>query len=116
MFTIYHNTRCSKSRQTLTLLEEHTKLSGQKISVVEYLKKPITIEKIKYLLSQLDCSAIGMMRTKEPLFKQLNLKSADEYTLIKAMFDNPKLIERPIVSNGYKAIIGRPPENINTLF
>jgi arsenate reductase len=57
-----------------------------------------------------------MMRTKEVLFNQLNLKKANEETLIQAMLDNPKLIERPIVSNGISAIIGRPPENITKLF
>jgi arsenate reductase len=116
MFTIYHNTRCSKSRQALALLEEHVKQSGEEFSVIEYLKTPITIDKIKSLIVQLECSAIDMMRTNETLFKQLNLSNASEDRLIKAMFNNPKLIERPIISNGCKAIIGRPPENINTLF
>lgn len=116
MFTIYHNTRCSKSRQALALLEEHVKQSGEEFSVIEYLKTPITIDKIKSLIVQLECSAIDMMRKNETLFKQLNLSNASEDRLIKAMFDNPKLIERPIISNGCKAIIGRPPENINTLF
>jgi arsenate reductase len=116
MFTIYHNTRCSKSRQTLALLEDYTQSSGEDFTVIEYLKTPLTIQKIKQLLLQLDCKAIEMMRTKEVLFNQLNLKKANEETLIQAMLDNPKLIERPIVSNGISAIIGRPPENITMLF
>jgi arsenate reductase len=116
MFTIYHNTRCSKSRQTLGLLEDYSQSSGEEFTVVEYLKTPLTIEEIKQLLVQLDCKAIEMMRTKEALFNQLNLKRANEDTLLQAMVDNPKLIERPIVSNGISAIIGRPPENITILF
>jgi arsenate reductase len=116
MFTIYHNTRCSKSRQTLGLLEDYSQSSGEEFTVVEYLKTPLTIQEIKQLLVQLDCKAIEMMRTKEALFNQLNLKRANEDTLLQAMVDNPKLIERPIVSNGISAIIGRPPENITILF
>jgi arsenate reductase len=116
MFTIYHNTRCSKSRQTLGLLEDYSQSSGEEFTVVEYLKTPLTIEEIKQLLVQLDCKAVEMMRTKEALFNQLNLKRANEDTLLQAMVDNPKLIERPIVSNGISAIIGRPPENITILF
>jgi arsenate reductase len=116
MFTIYHNTRCSKSRQTLGLLEDYSQSSGEEFTVVEYLKTPLTIEEIKQLLVQLDCKAIEMMRTKEALFNQLNLKRANEDTLLQAMVDNPKLIERPIVSNGISAIIGRPPENITIFF
>jgi arsenate reductase len=116
MFTIYHNTRCSKSRQTLGLLEDYSQSSGEEFTVVEYLKTPLTIEEIKQLLVQLDCKAVEMMRTKEALFNQLNLKRANEDTLLQAMVDNPKLIERPIVSNSISAIIGRPPENITILF
>ena len=116
MFTIYHNTRCSKSRQTLRLLEDYSQSSGEEFTVVEYLKTPLTIKEINQLLVQLDCKAIEMMRTKEALFNQLNLKRANEDTLLQAMVDNPKLIERPIVSNGISAIIGRPPENITILF
>jgi arsenate reductase (glutaredoxin) len=116
MFTIYHNTRCSKSRQTLIILEQHAKELGLEVSIIEYLKTPINNNKIKRLLEQLGCSAIGMMRTNEKLFKQLNLTLASEGMLIQAMSDNPALIERPIVSDGKRAIIGRPPENVKSLF
>jgi|TARA_B100000767_G_C19708239_1_gene511549 arsenate reductase len=116
MFTIYHNTRCSKSRQTLGLLEDYTQSSKEDFTVIEYLKTPLTIQEIKQLLIQLNCKPIEMMRTKEALFNQLNLKKAEEDELLQAMVDNPKLIERPIVSNGISAIIGRPPENITMLF
>ena len=116
MFTIYHNSRCSKSRQTLALLEENTQESQQKITIIEYLKSPLSHDEIKQLLIQLDCSPLQMMRTKESEFIEQNLKGANEETLINAMANTPKLIERPIVSNGNKAVIGRPPENILAFF
>jgi arsenate reductase len=116
MFTIYHNTRCSKSRQTLGLLENYTQSSEESFTIIEYLKTPLTIQEIKQLLIQLDCKVIEMMRTKEALFNQLNLKNAEDDVLLQAMINNPKLIERPIVSDGINAIIGRPPENITMLF
>lgn len=112
MLTIYHNPRCSKSRQTLALINDNTK---QEIKVVEYLKQPLSEAEIKTLLSQLDCKVIDMMRVKEAEFKEQDLKTANDEQLIQAMVTTPKLIERPIVSNGTKAIIGRPPENALTL-
>lgn len=111
MLTIYHNPRCSKSRQTLQLIEE----AGKDVTIVEYLKTPLDETQVKSLLSQLNVSPIEMMRTKEDEFKAQNLKGADDKTLIAAMVNTPKLIERPIVSNGETAIIGRPPENVNAL-
>ena len=116
MFTIYHNSRCSKSRQTLALLEENTKESQQEVTIIEYLKTPLSHDEIKQLLLQLDCSPLQMMRIKEPEFIEQNLKEANEDVLINAMANTPKLIERPIVSNGSKAVIGRPPENILAFF
>ncbi|TPH16435.1 arsenate reductase (glutaredoxin) [Litorilituus lipolyticus] len=116
MFTIYHNPRCSKSRQTLALLEPKAQENQQEITIVEYLKTPLSEDEIKALLSQLSCNPIDMMRTKEDEFKEQNLKGADDATLISAMANTPKLVERPIVSNGDKAIIGRPPENVLAFF
>ena len=116
MFTIYHNPRCSKSRQTLALLEPKAQESQQEVTIVEYLKTPLSEDEIKALLPQLGCSPIEMMRTKEDEFKEQKLKGADDATLISAMVNTPKLVERPIVSNGDKAIIGRPPENVLTFF
>ncbi|KGJ87382.1 arsenate reductase (glutaredoxin) [Colwellia psychrerythraea] len=116
MFTIYHNPRCSKSRQTLALLEEQAQKSQQEITIVEYLKTPLNVEKIKQLQSQLNCSALEMMRVKEAEFTEQNLKGATEEALIIAMANTAKLIERPIVTNGNSAIIGRPPENVLSFF
>jgi len=112
MLTIYHNPRCSKSRQTLALIEEN----NQTVTIVEYLKEPMNEQQIKTILSQLNVSAVEMMRTKEAEFKEQDLKSANELQLINAMVNTPKLIERPIVVKGKKAIIGRPPENVLSLF
>lgn len=108
--TIYHNPRCSKSRETLALLEQNNVTP----SVVEYLKTPLNHEQISQLLEQLGfSSARQLMRTKEDAYKALNLKEeTNESALINAMVGNPKLIERPIVQNNGKAALGRPPENV----
>ena len=112
MLTIYHNPRCSKSRQTLELVKAN---SSQEITVVEYLKTPINKAAIETILTLLSCRPIEMMRVNEIEFTEQNLKDADDQTLIAAMVNTPKLIERPIVSDGIKAIIGRPPESVLVL-
>ncbi len=112
MLTIYHNPRCSKSRQTLQLIEQ----ANQEVTIVEYLKEPLNAEQIKKLMALLNVSAIEMMRTKEEAYKALSLRQANDEQLINAMAAHPKLIERPIVTNQDKAIIGRPPTNVLTLF
>lgn len=108
MLTIYHNPRCSKSRQTLELIQTN---SSKEITIIEYLKQPLDEAQITSLLTQLNCKPIDMMRVKEAEFKEQGLKGADDEQLIQAMISTPKLIERPIVSDGNKAVIGRPPEN-----
>ncbi len=108
--TIYHNARCSKSRQTLALLEE----KGQAINIVEYLKTPPDADTIKSLLQKLDMQPRELMRKKEAAYKENNLANANlsDSDLIDAMLENPILIERPIVVANGKAAIGRPPENV----
>ncbi|ELY4524054.1 arsenate reductase (glutaredoxin) [Cronobacter turicensis] len=109
--TIYHNPRCSKSRETLSLLTER----GIEPDVMLYLETPPDGATIKTLLKQLGFSqARELMRTKEELYKTLNLADASlsEEALIQAMVDNPKLIERPIVVSDGKARLGRPPEQV----
>ena len=106
---IWHNPRCSKSRQAMTLLEEN----GIEAEVVKYLDEDLDEAMIKELLLKLDIDAIDLMRTKEDIFKELKLGNVgDEGVLIRAMVRFPKLIERPIVIKGNKAVIGRPPEKI----
>ncbi|TBM24083.1 arsenate reductase (glutaredoxin) [Hafnia paralvei] len=109
--TIYHNPRCSKSRETLALLQEQ----GIEPQIIQYLDTPPDAATLKTLLKELGfSSARQLMRHKEDLYKELNLadESLTEDQLIDAMVNHPKLIERPIVVKGKKARIGRPPEQI----
>lgn len=106
---IYHNPRCSKSRQTLQLLEE----KGVSLKIVKYLEQAPSVETLKTLYSQLGLNSVReMMRTKEDIYKSLNLgdESLSDDQLFSAMSDNPKLIERPIVVANGQARHGRPPE------
>ena len=108
--TIYHNPRCSKSRQTLSLLQEQS----ININVIEYLKTPPDISQLKQILKQLGYEPRHLMRKSEQIYKNLDLgnenKTAED--LVNAMAQNPILIERPIVLSGDKAAIGRPPESV----
>lgn len=108
--TIYHNPRCSKSRQTLALLEEN----GVTPEIVLYLENPPSMETLKALVRKLNApSAREMMRVKEAQYTELSLDSVDaEDTLLGAIVENPILLERPIVVKGDKAAIGRPPERV----
>lgn len=106
---IWHNPRCSKSRNAIALLDE----KGVDAEVVKYLDTPPSKEQLLEVLKMLRISARELMRTKEAIYKELNLKNEnDEERLIEAMVANPKLIERPIVIKNGKAAIGRPIENI----
>lgn len=107
--TIFHNPRCSKSRQTLELL----KSKGVEPEIVEYLKTPPNAAELERILSLLDKSPRELMRTKEAIYKELGLADEnDNAKLVTAMVNNPKLIERPIVITDNKAAIGRPPEAV----
>lgn len=107
--TIWHNTRCSKSRATLALLQER----GHEPHIVSYLDETPNANEIKRVLGLLDIEPRGLMRTKESLYGELGLADEDDAeALIRAMVENPKLIERPVVISGERAAIGRPPENV----
>ena len=110
MVTIYHNPRCSKSRATMKILEE----KGIKSKVIEYLKTPPDAKTLDGFLKKLGMEPRQLMRRSEAPYKELNLadKDKDRAALIRAMVDNPILIERPIVVNGSKVALGRPPENV----
>lgn len=109
MTDIWHNPRCSKSRQTLALLEEQ----GITPEVTLYLQDAPSEADLRDAAAKLGKSAVEMMRVKEELFKDLGLSKGDsEATLFKAMAENPKLIERPIVFHDGKAAMGRPPEAV----
>ena len=110
MLTIYHNPRCSKSRQTLEIVQQQS----LDITVVEYLKQPPSTAELMVLLTKLGMTARQLLRTGEQEYKDLLLNKPDvsDEELITAMCQHPKLIERPIIVRGDRAVIGRPPERV----
>jgi arsenate reductase len=107
---IYHNSRCSKSRSALALVEQH----GKPFEVIHYLETPPSVSELKTLLSQLGITARQLLRTGEDEYRELELAdpSLSEDALIAAMVKHPRLIERPIVVVNGKAVIARPPEKV----
>ncbi len=107
---IYHNPRCSKSRQTLALLQER----GIEPEIIEYLKTPPTPAELRALLQKLNIAPRDLLRKKDEAYKTTGLqnKSLDDQEVIEIMCANPVLIERPIVITDKQAAIGRPPENV----
>jgi len=114
MLTIWHNPRCRKSRETLAILES----AGQEITIRRYLDESPTLAELTDILNQLGFDdPRALMRTGESIYKDQGLKSVtDSAFLVKAMAKNPILIERPVVTNGQKAVLGRPPEAVKALF
>lgn len=112
MLKIYHNTRCSKSRQTLELIRH----SGQEVEVVEYLKTPPTAAELRDVLQKLNMKPAQLLRKGEAIYKE-NYKgrSLTDEEWIQEMVKHPVLIERPVVVKGDKAVLGRPPENVQEL-
>ena len=110
---IYHNPRCRKSREGLQLLES----SHQNFEIIDYLNNPPTEKELTDILKMLELDPIQLVRKNETVWKE-NYKNREltDAEIVKAMCDNPKLIERPIVISGNKAVLGRPPENIKVLF
>lgn len=107
--TIYHNPRCSKSRQTLQLLRDN----GVEPEIIDYLNESPTASTLAAILKKLGLSARDLMRKKEAIYKDLQLAAVEsEEKLITAMTENPILIERPIVLANGKAALGRPPESV----
>ena len=113
MFIIYHNSRCSKSRQALALLRE----KAIEPIIVEYLKEPITKPQLKELLKKLGLEPRELLRKSEKEFKllQLSSKSLSDDVILDYMVNHPTLIERPIIVRGDDAVIGRPADNIFNL-
>jgi arsenate reductase len=114
MLTIYHNPRCTKSRETLKLVET----SGKEFKVVEYLENTPDKNELKKILQQLNLKPQDILRKNEAIFKEkFKSLSLNDDEWIKIMIENPKLIERPIVIDNKKnkGVIGRPPENVNEL-
>ena len=107
--TIWHNPRCSKSRQTLQLLRDR----GYGPIEVDYQKNPPSIDEITTVLKLLNIQARDLMRTGQEIYSELNLADEnDDAKLIDAMYMHPILIERPVVINGSRAALGRPPESV----
>lgn len=107
---IYHNPHCSKSREALRLLYE----SGKALHIIEYLKTPPTIKELTIICKKLALNPWDIVRRKEALFEQLqfSLEGASKAQWLTMLVDNPSLIERPIVINGNKGIVARPPDKI----
>lgn len=112
MITIYHNPRCSKSRQGLDVLKE----SGKDFKVREYIKEPVSEEELSEVLEKLGMAPIELVRTEEKIWKE-NYKGKDlsDEELIRVMAEHPKLIQRPIVVKDNSAVVGRPASNIKEL-
>lgn len=109
MTVIWHNPRCSKSRQALALLQER----GEPVEIRRYLDDPPSLDELKAAQAALGVPAIEMMRPGEPLFRELGLSRSDpDETLLAAMAEHPRLIERPVVFANGRAAIGRPPEKV----
>ncbi len=108
--TIYHNPRCSKSRQTLQLLQDR----GIEPEIVEYLKTPPSPEQLDTVLAKLGIEPRALMRTKEAAYREAGMADQElsRRALIDLMVANPIVIERPIVVNGARAALGRPPESV----
>jgi arsenate reductase len=109
--TIYHNPRCSKSRDTLALLRD----AGVEPTVVDYLKQPLTPERLQELAALLGVRPRALVRTKEALFESLHLDLDDDAAVLVALASHPVLLERPIVVRDGRAVMGRPPENVRAL-
>jgi arsenate reductase (glutaredoxin) len=106
--TIYHNPRCNTSRRTLGLLRER----GIEPTIIEYLKTPYTAAQLKKLLGQLKMPAKRLVRKKEAAAAGIDPETLSEEALIEAMVKNPIIVERPIVTSGNNAALGRPPEAV----
>ncbi|MBW0446126.1 arsenate reductase (glutaredoxin) [bacterium M00.F.Ca.ET.228.01.1.1] len=118
MITIYHNPRCSKSRSACELIASQYKREEEPTQIIEYLKQPLSTAQLKELNRQLGCPVREMIRDSEPIYKELGLSDStlSDAQLYEALAAHPILLQRPIVVRNDRAVIGRPPENVATLF
>ncbi|MGZ3241591.1 MAG: arsenate reductase (glutaredoxin) [Burkholderiaceae bacterium] len=110
MITIYHNPRCSKSREALALTQQFADANHLPLDIVDYQKTPLTLEQLSILAQQLNTSVREMVRNNEEEYTELDLDKANDAALLKAVANHPKLLQRPIVVYRNRAMIGRPPE------
>lgn len=118
MITIYHNPRCSKSRATCDLIATTYNSANEPTEIVEYLKQPFTVAQLRQLNAQLGCTVREMIRDTEAEYKALDLSdiTLSDAQLYEALAKHPILLQRPIVVRNGRAVIGRPPENVEVLF
>lgn len=118
MITIYHNPRCSKSRSACELVTQTCNATNEPVEVIDYQKTPLTVDQLKALHVMLGCPLREMIRTGETEYKELGLDAADiaDDQLYQAIVSHPILLQRPIVVRNGRAVIGRPPENVEALF
>ena len=116
MITIYHNPRCSKSREALALVQQFSAQQGINVTIIDYQKNPLALPQLAILRQQLDVPARAMVRESEIEYTVLNLAQADETSLLEAIAHHPTLLQRPIVVYRGRAIIGRPPQLLEKLF
>ena len=106
---LYHNPRCSKSRQTLEIIKK----SQQEFEIVEYLKDLLSISELEIIIEKLGITPVELVRKNELIWKEnYKGKNLSDKEIVQAMIENPKIMERPIVVNGEKAVLGRPPKNV----
>ncbi len=119
MLTIYHNPRCSKSREALELTQQFAAQQQLDLDVVDYQKTPLTLAQLTelhhVLQSEQAVSVLDMVRDNEDLFSTLSLKTASDEALLKVLATHPQLLQRPIVRFNQRAVIARPPELLNTI-
>jgi arsenate reductase len=115
MITIYHNPRCSKSREALALTQQFADANHLAIETIDYLKTPPTLTQLTIIAQQLNGAVREMVRDNEEEYAEIGLDNANDATLLQAIADHPKLLQRPIIVYRNRAVIGRPPERVHDL-
>ncbi|HVL76691.1 MAG TPA: arsenate reductase (glutaredoxin) [Noviherbaspirillum sp.] len=116
MLTIYHNPRCSKSREALAWMQAYAQEHGRRLEVIEYLKDPPDRRRLQELQAALGCGMSDMVRSSEEAYRALGLQHADDAALLDALATHPELLQRPIVVTGDRALIARPPTLLEDFF
>lgn len=114
MIILYHNPRCSKSREALAIVENFAKIQGIPLEVVDYQKTPLSLEQLTQLHAQLGGTVRDMVRTNEEEYTSLNLTSASDAALLAALSGHPRLLQRPIAVWQGRALVARPPEQLTS--